>query len=120
MGHAPAGEVEMGVGEYYGFSFYRVCGGGGWVGLGVEWGGGPVQRGVLGEGEGDVLSERALDLGVRTSLGEEEVLRGAVRSSPVALAERKGWGCGELVHTRATFEEMNNATSRTSGSVRKG
>ena len=48
---------------------------------------GPIERGVLGEGE-DVLSERALDLGVRAFLKrEEEAGGGDLRFSLIALAE---------------------------------
>ena len=48
---------------------------------------GPIERGALGEGE-DVLSERALDLGVRAFLKrEEEAGGGELRFSLIALVE---------------------------------
>jgi ubiquitin carboxyl-terminal hydrolase L3 len=48
---------------------------------------GPLDRGALGEGE-DMLSERALDLGVRAFLKREEAAGGGeLRFSLIALAE---------------------------------
>lgn len=48
---------------------------------------GPLDRGQLGEGE-DVLSEKALDLGVRSFLKrEEEAGGGELRFSLMVLAE---------------------------------
>lgn len=48
---------------------------------------GPINRGQLGEGE-DVLSEKALDLGVRAFLKrEEEAGGGDLRFSLITLAE---------------------------------
>lgn len=48
---------------------------------------GPIERGVLGEGD-DVLSEKALDLGVRAFLKrEQEVGGGDLRFSLITLAE---------------------------------
>ncbi|KAL9068903.1 MAG: hypothetical protein Q9161_005875 [Pseudevernia consocians] len=85
LGDSPAGELKVAEGEEYGYHFLTfVKGDDGhlWeLNGGME---GPVDRGLLGEGE-DVLSERGLDLGVKTFLGED-VLRGEVGFSLVALA----------------------------------
>jgi len=48
---------------------------------------GPVDRGVLGEDE-DALSEKALDLGVRTFITKEVMRDGDIGFSLVALAPK--------------------------------
>ncbi|CAF9917998.1 MAG: hypothetical protein ALECFALPRED_000454 [Alectoria fallacina] len=84
-GDSAPGELKLLEGEHYGYHFITFVKGDD----GHLWelnGGmkGPVDRGVLGEGE-DALSERALDLGVRTFLGKD-VLGDEVGFSLVALA----------------------------------
>lgn len=84
-GDSAPGELKLGEEEHYGYHFITFVKGDD----GHLWelnGGmkGPVDRGVLGEGE-DALSERALDLGVRTFL-REDVLGDEVGFSLVALA----------------------------------
>lgn len=88
LGDSAAEELKLGEGERYGYHFITFVKGED----GHLWemnGGmkGPVDRGELGEGE-DALSERALDLGVRTFLGED-VLKGEVGFSLVALAPKE-------------------------------